>query len=86
MEALVCWENARRGLMMSSEFIQVAEETGLIVPIGKQVLEGACRQPRKWHEQQITPRKMTMCVNLSMRQLQDSDPVDKVERALERVW
>jgi EAL domain-containing protein (putative c-di-GMP-specific phosphodiesterase class I) len=86
MEALVCWENARRGLMMSSEFIQVAEETGLIVPIGKQVLEGACRQPRKWHEQQITPRKMTMCVNLSMRQLQDSDPVDKVERALEPVW
>jgi EAL domain-containing protein (putative c-di-GMP-specific phosphodiesterase class I) len=68
--------------MMPSEFIQVAEETGLIVPIGEQVLEEACRQARRWREQHLTPLKMTMCVNLSMRQLQDPHLVDKVERAL----
>ena len=83
MEALVrCWGNPSHRLMMPSEFIQVAEETGLIVPIGERVLEEACRQASEWHEQYLTPLKMTMCVNLSMRQLQDPLLVDKVERAL----
>jgi diguanylate cyclase (GGDEF)-like protein len=82
MEALVRWGNSSRGLMMPSEFIQVAEETGLIIPIGERVLEEACRQARVWCEQDLTPLKLTMCVNLSMRQLQDPHLVDKVERAL----
>ena len=83
MEALVrCWGNPSHRLMMPSEFIQIAEETGLIVPIGERVLEEACRQASKWREQQLTPPKMTICVNLSMRQLQDPYLVDKVERAL----
>jgi diguanylate cyclase (GGDEF)-like protein len=82
MEALVRWVHPNRGLVMPSEFIQVTEETGLIVPIGEQVLEEACRQAREWRHQ--NGRSPTMCVNLSMRQLQDPDLVDKVEEALRR--
>jgi len=82
MEALVRWVHPRRGLVMPSEFIQVTEETGLIVPIGERVLEEACRQAREWRAH--NGRSPTMCVNLSMRQLQDPDLVDKVEEALRR--
>src|SRR5215208_5544835 len=74
----------RRGLVMPSEFIQVTEETGLIVPIGERVLEEACRQAREWRNQNGNYPRVPMCVNLSMRQLQDPDLVDKVERALRR--
>ncbi|MEJ7816776.1 MAG: EAL domain-containing protein, partial [Rubrobacter sp.] len=84
MEALVRWGHPRRGLVMPSEFIQVAEETGLIVPIGEQVLEEACRQAREWRDQNSHSPTITMCVNLSMRQLRDPDLVDKVEGALGR--
>jgi diguanylate cyclase (GGDEF)-like protein len=84
MEALVRWGHPRRGLVMPSEFIQVTEETGLIVPIGERVLEEACRQAREWRQQAGHTSRITMCVNLSMRQLQDPDLADKVERALRR--
>ena len=84
MEALVRWEHPRRGLVMPSEFIQVTEETGLIVPIGERVLEEACHQAREWRYQNGHSSGITMCVNLSMRQLQDPDLVGKVERALRR--
>jgi diguanylate cyclase (GGDEF)-like protein len=84
MEALVRWGHPRRGLVMPSEFIQVTEETGLIVPIGERVLEEACRQAREWRRQAGLSSRITMCVNLSMRQLQDPDLLDKVERALRR--
>ncbi len=67
---------------MPSEFIQVTEETGLIVPIGEEVLEEACRQAREWRAH--NGHSPTMCVNLSMRQLQDPELVDKVEEALRR--
>jgi diguanylate cyclase (GGDEF)-like protein len=84
MEALVRWGHPRRGLVMPSEFIQVTEETGLIVPIGERVLEEACRRATEWGYQNAHSPTITMCVNLSMRQLQDTDLVDKVERALRR--
>jgi len=84
MEALVRWGHPRRGLVMPSEFIQVTEETGLIVPIGERVLEEACRRASEWCYQNGHRPRITMCVNLSMRQLQDPDLVDKVERALHR--
>jgi diguanylate cyclase (GGDEF)-like protein len=82
MEALVRWGHPSRGLVMPSEFIQVTEETGLIVPIGERVLEEACRRAREWRLQNGHRPGVTMCVNLSMRQLQDPDLVGKVERAL----
>src|SRR5215208_1704512 len=84
MEALVRWGHPSRGLVMPSEFIQVTEETGLIIPIGERVLEEACRQAREWRYQNGHSPTVTMCVNLSMRQLQDPDLVDKVEGALRR--
>src|SRR5215211_740593 len=84
MEALVRWEHPKRGLVMPSEFIQVTEESGLIVPIGELVLEEACRRAREWRLQNGHYPRITMCVNLSMKQLQDPDLVDKVERALRR--
>jgi diguanylate cyclase (GGDEF)-like protein len=84
MEALVRWGHPRRGLVMPSEFIQVTEETGLIVPIGERVLEEACRRAREWRHQNGHSSRITMCVNLSMKQLQDPDLVDKVEGSLRR--
>jgi predicted signal transduction protein with EAL and GGDEF domain len=84
MEALVRWGHPRHGLVMPSEFIQVSEETGLIVPIGERVLEEACRRATQWGYQNGHSPSITMCVNLSVRQLQDPDQVDKVERALRR--
>jgi diguanylate cyclase (GGDEF)-like protein len=84
MEALVRWGHPRRGLVMPSEFIQVAEETGLIVPIGERVLEEACLRASEWRHRNGLSSRITMCVNLSMRQIQDPDLVDKVERALRR--
>ena len=84
MEALVRWRHPRGGLVMPSDFIQVTEETGLIVPIGERVLEEACRQARAWRQQASRSSRITMCVNLSMRQLQDPNLLDKVERALRR--
>ena len=84
MEALVRWGHPRRGLVMPSEFIQVTEETGLIVPLGELVLEEACRRAREWRHQNGHSSRITMCVNLSMKQLQDPDLVDKVEGSLRR--
>ena len=84
MEALVRWGHPRRGLVMPSEFIQVTEETGLIVPLGERVLEEACRRAREWRHQNGHSSRITMCVNLSMKQLQDPGLVDKVEGSLRR--
>ncbi len=84
MEALVRWGHPWRGLVTPSAFIQVTEESGLIIPIGERVLEEACRQAREWRYQIGHRPRITMCVNLSMRQLQAPELVDKVERALPR--
>ena len=67
-EALVRWAHPRLGLLQPDSFIQVAEETGLIIPIGDHVLAEACRQLSLWDQQPGT-RSMRMAVNLSPRQL-----------------
>ena len=67
-EALLRWKHPERGLVPPHEFISLAEETGLIVPIGAWVLEQACRELARW--QRIDP-SMTVAVNLSVRQLLD---------------
>jgi diguanylate cyclase (GGDEF)-like protein/PAS domain S-box-containing protein len=81
-EALVRWEHPQRGLVFPADFIPVAEETGLIVPLGAWVLERACRQLREWQARTTTP--ITMAVNLSARQLNDPDLVAQVAAILER--
>ncbi len=70
VEALVRWEHSERGLVPPDEFIPLAEETGLIVPIGHLVLDEACRQTRAWQEQHTGASSLQVCVNLSMRQFQ----------------
>jgi EAL domain-containing protein (putative c-di-GMP-specific phosphodiesterase class I) len=83
MEALVRWQHPERGMVPPGEFIPLAEETGLIVPLGSWVLEQACRQVRSWQTGQqpgAVPLKVT--VNLSGRQLQEPDVVATVRAAL----
>lgn len=84
VEALVRWGRSKRGLMMPSEFIPIAEETGLIVPIGKEVLEEACTQAREWHAHYSVSPPLKMCVNLSVRQFQHLDLIDDVTQVLQR--
>jgi diguanylate cyclase (GGDEF)-like protein/PAS domain S-box-containing protein len=82
MEALLRWHHPERGLVVPGDFIPFAEETGLIVPIGRWVLREACRQAvsvqRLWSESD----PLYMCVNLSVKQLQHSDVISDVEDAL----
>ncbi len=80
-EALVRWEHPRRGLLGPLEFIALAEETGLIIEIGRWVLEQACRQARQWQQTHATD-DLTMSVNLSARQLRDPHLVADVAESL----
>jgi diguanylate cyclase (GGDEF)-like protein len=79
-EALLRWKDPARGMMPPAEFVGVAEETGLIVPIGRFALEQACRQAALWAE---TMPDLRVFINLSTRQICDSDIVDDVANALE---
>jgi diguanylate cyclase (GGDEF)-like protein len=84
MEALLRWQHPVRGLLSPEDFMSVAEETGLIVPIGAWVLEEACAQLRRWHDAFPHRRQVTMSVNLSARQLAEPDLLESVEFALTR--
>ena len=79
-EALVCWQHPERGLLQPDTFIPVAEETGLIVPIGWMVLEEACRQLSAWQRRSAPPPFVS--VNLSGRQYRQPDVVPHIERIL----
>lgn len=70
IEALVRWEHPERGAMSPAEFIPLAEETGLIVTLGRWVLEKACRQAREWQERCPSDPPPIVGVNLSLRQFQ----------------
>jgi diguanylate cyclase (GGDEF)-like protein/PAS domain S-box-containing protein len=80
-EALLRWEHPVRGLISPDEFIFLAEETGLIVPIGAWVLEQACRQLVEWHDSQPT---MSVAVNLSVRQLMAPDIIAVIADVIAR--
>jgi diguanylate cyclase (GGDEF)-like protein/PAS domain S-box-containing protein len=80
LEALMRWRHPQRGIVPPAAFIPLAEETGLIIPIGRWVLEQACQQARQW--QQTAGRQLSISVNLSVRQFQDPGLVDDVARAL----
>lgn len=80
LEALLRWRDPNRGLIEPGEFIQLAEETGMIIPIGEWAIRTACAQLRKWHEQGLTT--LRMAVNISAVQLQQRGLVDVVRAAL----
>ncbi len=77
-EALVRWQHPVRGLVPPLSFIPLAEETGLIVPLGRWVLETACRQAREWRDARRGASQLMMSVNLSARQFGQPDLVDQV--------
>ncbi|HET7460003.1 MAG TPA: EAL domain-containing protein [Longimicrobium sp.] len=81
-EALARWEHPQRGLVLPDEFIPLAEETGLILPLGMWVLEEACRQLRRWHHAAPGAEPLTLAVNLSARQFLQPDLVERVQHAL----
>ena len=72
------WQHPERGLVPPLDFIPLAEQTGLIVPIGRFVLREACRQMRAWHTSYPTDPPMTVSVNLSARELDEPGLVDSV--------
>ena len=77
VEALVRWEHPERGLVGPDRFIGLAEETGLIVPLGQWVLHEACREVARW------PEPVVVSVNLSCRQFSHPTLVEDVARALD---
>src|SRR6185503_2501850 len=79
-EALARWQHPERGLVAPSEFIHLAEETGLVVPLGRSVLEEACRQAAAW--QLSSGDDLTVSVNLSVKQFSQPDLVEQVDAAL----
>jgi diguanylate cyclase (GGDEF)-like protein/PAS domain S-box-containing protein len=83
VEALVRWDHPERGLLPPEEFIPVAEETGLIGPLGSWVLEEACRQAATWSPSAQADDAPAITVNLSARQLARPDFEDTVARILE---
>ncbi|HEX2736924.1 MAG TPA: EAL domain-containing protein, partial [Acidimicrobiia bacterium] len=84
VEALVRWQHTERGLVAPHEFIHLAEETGLIVPLGNWVLDEACRKIARWQKTGPANEGFVVSVNLSARQLAQSDLIDQVTNALER--
>ncbi len=83
MEALVRWEHPERGVVSPGDFVPLAEETGLVVPIGRQVLREACRQMREWQELYPFVPPPTVGVNLSARQLRHPGLMEDLEEILE---
>jgi diguanylate cyclase (GGDEF)-like protein/PAS domain S-box-containing protein len=82
-EALLRWRHPERGLLPPGEFIPLAEETGLILPIGRWVLDAACSRLKDWAGDPRT-RDLHLAVNVSARQFRQADFIDEVSQALER--
>jgi EAL domain-containing protein (putative c-di-GMP-specific phosphodiesterase class I) len=82
MEALVRWDHPERGLLEPSEFVPVAEESDLVIPMGEQILREACFKAKEWQEERSRIPPLVMSVNLSASQLSRLDLADTVERVL----
>jgi diguanylate cyclase (GGDEF)-like protein/PAS domain S-box-containing protein len=78
LEALVRWNHPERGLLDPSEFVSIAEDSGLIEPIGRWVQENACRQALGWHELRPDQRPLDVAINLSARQVAHRDLAESV--------
>jgi len=83
-EALARWQHRERGLVSPADFIPLAEETGLVVPIGERVLNEACRQMTAWAQGHPNGDGLVMNVNVSAKQFAEPGLVDKIEQILRR--
>lgn len=83
-EALVRWQHPEKGLIPPAEFIPTAEETGLIIPLGYWVLDEACRQIHAWNAENDFDPPLTINVNLSVRQCQQPDLIEKISDILKK--
>ncbi len=81
LEALVRWHHPQRGMVLPADFIPLAEETGLILPLGRRVLKEACRRVHAW-QQHWPDAPLSVSVNLSARQFQQAQLIDEVAAAL----
>ena len=84
LEGLVRWRHPERGTLDPSEFVSIAEDSGLIEPIGRWVQERACRQVLEWHQLRPDSRPLDVAVNLSARQVAHRDLADTVEEVIAR--
>ncbi len=82
LEALVRWQHPERGLVAPGEFIEIAEENGAILPIGRWVLREACERAVAWQNAGVIPSSLFVCVNVSAREIQQPGFVGAVEEAL----
>ena len=82
-EALIRWIHPERGLVSPFYFIPLAEETGLILPIGQWVLDTACAQLKAWQQDALT-RDLTLSINVSAKQFRQADFVDQVQATVQR--
>jgi EAL domain-containing protein (putative c-di-GMP-specific phosphodiesterase class I) len=81
-EALLRWEHPARGTIAPDLFIPLAEETGLILPLGRWVIEEACRHVKRWLERFPQADELSISVNLSARQFEEPDLVDHLARSM----
>lgn len=82
-EVLIRWQHPERGLISPLHFIPLAEETGLIIPIGNWVLDAACAQIKAWQSKPVA-QQLTLSVNVSAKQFRQTDFVEQVQSAVER--
>lgn len=82
-EALVRWQHPREGLVAPAKFIALAEETGLIIPLGNWMLESACEQLKQW-ERDVSTRNLVLSVNVSARQFSQTNFVDNLSEIIRR--
>lgn len=83
-EALIRWYHPTKGIVLPNEFLQIAEESGLILPMAEWVLHTACSQMKEWQEEYPLLRNASMSVNISSRQLSSISFCDRVMNALQK--
>jgi diguanylate cyclase (GGDEF)-like protein len=83
MEALVRWEHPERGLLLPGEFLPLAEQSGLIIPLGQWVIDEVCRQTRLWQEQRSSAPFLKVSMNLSARELLHPTIVERINKGLQ---
>ena len=83
LEALVRWQHPEMGLVQPAQFIPLAEESGIVIPMGKWILHEACRQMKAWQEADVLPQNALISVNLSGKQFDQSNLIQQIDRILD---